>query len=146
MTTNGIDATTGALILAAMNNGAAFTINSPLRVLFHSAMRTLDNGTDTEISTASGYIAKAGSLGSNPTNPLTFAAASVGNPVTQNSNVAVPVVTMPASPWAGCTITPPKATPRTTSADGVTTTGSPNISSATGAFLSSDVGAIVTGT
>lgn len=143
MTTNGIDATTGTLILAAINGGTAFTITTPLRVLFHSAMRTLDNGTDTEISTASGYIAKAGALGSNPANALTFAAAASGNPCTQNSNVAVSVVNMPASTWAGCTITDSKATTRAPTDFVLNTTTT--ITSATAAFVAGDVAALLSG-
>lgn len=141
---NGIDATTGALVLAAMNGGTALTVTAPLRCLFHSAMRTVDNGTDTEITTGSGYVAKAGSLFSGTA--LAFAAASVGNPSTQNSNVAATVTNMPAATWAGNTITDSKATPRNTSADGVTTNLSTTITSATAAFVAGDVGAIVTGT
>jgi hypothetical protein len=144
MATSGIDSVTSAAILTEMNGGTAFSVTLPLRCLFHSAMRTTDSTTDTEITTSSGYVAKAGSLYSGT--GLTFAAASAGSPSTQNSNVAATVTNMPASTWAGNTITDSKATPRTTSADGVTTSASPNISSASGAFLSSDVGAIVTGT
>jgi hypothetical protein len=142
MATNGIDSATSALVMAAMNGGTALAITTPLRCLFHSAMRTTDTGTDTEITTGSGYVQKAGSLFSGTA--LSFAAASAGNPSTQNSNVAATVTNMPASTWAGNTITDSKSTPRSV-ADGVDN-GTTTITSATASFLSTDVGAIVTGT
>lgn len=147
MVSNGIDSATTALVVAAMNGGTAFTVTTPLRCLFHSAMRTVDTGSDTEITTSAGYVQKVGSLfGGGAGAALTFAAATPGAPSTSNSNVAATVINMPASTWAGNTIIDSKATPRTTSADGVTTNLSTTITSASAAFLSSDVGAIVTGT
>jgi hypothetical protein len=144
MATNGIDSATTALVVAAMNGGTAFTVTTPLRCLFHSAMRTTDTGSDTEISTSSGYVAKAGSLFSGTA--LAFAAATPGAPSTSNSNVAATVTNMPASTWAGNTIVDSKATPRTTGSTGNTTNLSTTVTASDGAFLSSDVGAIISGT
>jgi hypothetical protein len=141
MATNGIDSATTALVLAAMNGGTAFTITTPLRCLFHSAMRTTDSTTDTEITTSSGYVQKVGSLFSGTA--LTFAAASAGSPSTQNSNAAATVTNMPASTWAGNTIIDSKFTQRTT-ADAATTNTSTTVTSATASFVAGDVGAIIT--
>jgi hypothetical protein len=141
MATNGIDSATSALVMAAMNGGTALTITPPLRCLFHSSMRTTDTGTDTEITTSSGYVQKVGSLYSGVA--LTFAAASAGAPSTQNSNVAATVTNMPASTWLGNTIIDSKFTQRTRT-DAATTNTSTTVTSATASFVAGDVGAIIT--
>jgi hypothetical protein len=109
MATTGIDSGTAALILAAMNGGAAVTFTGPLKVLWLSAVRTADNGTDTEVSTGSGYTAGTGFSG------LTFAAATQdATGAHQASNVAASVVNMPACTWAGNKIVDSSGTPKPT--------------------------------
>jgi len=125
-----------------MNGGTAFTITTPLRCLWLSAVRSSDSGSDTEVSTSSGYVQQVGSLYSGTA--LTFAAASPGAPSTQNSSVAASVTNMPACTWAGNKIIDSKETTRSVT-DGADTS-STTITSATAAFTSGDVGAIVTGT
>jgi hypothetical protein len=143
--TTGIDSGGAALVLAAMNGGTALSVATPMRLLFLSAVRTADNGTDTEIATSAGYVQGAGSLYGGV--GLAFAAATQdATGAHQASNVAASVVNMPASTWAGNVITDSKATPRTTGATGNTTSGSPTVTASDGAFLSSDVGAIISGT
>lgn len=141
MATNGIDSATSALILAAMNGGTAFTVTTPLRCLFLSAVRTADNLTDTEIPTSSGYVQQVGSLFSGTA--LTFAAASPGAPSTQNSNVAASVTNMPATTWAGCRIIDSKSTSRNVTDAGLNSTTT--LTSATAAFVAGDAGALLTG-
>src|SRR4051812_2988848 len=118
MATNGIDGTTSAAILTAMNGGAAFTITPPLRCLFLTAVRTADNsaGSDTEVSTSSGYVQGVGSLFSGTA--LTFATATAGSPSTSNSSAAATVTNMPACTWAGNRIIDSKNSSRSVT-DGV---------------------------
>ncbi|MGZ4617184.1 MAG: hypothetical protein ACXV3F_00340 [Frankiaceae bacterium] len=109
MATSGIDSTTGALVLAAMNGGTALSITGPLKLLWLSAVRTADNGTDTEVSTGSGYTAGTGFSG------VTFAAATTGAAgASQVSNVAATITNMPACTWAGNRIVDSSGTPKTT--------------------------------
>jgi hypothetical protein len=109
MATSGIDSGTAALILAAMNGGTAVTFATPLKCLFLSAVRTVDNGTDTEWATASGYTAGTGFSG------LTFAAATQsGTGAAQASSNAATITNAPAQTWAGCRIVDSSATPKPT--------------------------------
>lgn len=105
---SGIDSTTTAAILTAVNGGTAFTITGPLKVLFLSAVRGTDTGSDTEWTTSGGYTLGTGFSG------LTFAAATPGAPSTQNSNVAATITNAPAQTWAGCKIVDSSGTPKTT--------------------------------
>lgn len=109
MATSGIDSNTASAILTAMNGGSAVTFTTPLKVLFLSAVRTADNGTDTEWSTSGGYTAGTGFSG------LTFAAASTGSTgATQSSNVAATITNAPAQTWAGNKIKDSSGTPKET--------------------------------
>lgn len=112
MATSGIDASTGALILAAMNGGTALAITAPLKVLFLSTVRTADNNTgpaDVEVSTGSGYTAGTGFSG------LTFAAATTSAAgAAQASSNAASISNMPACTWAGNRIVDSSGTPKTT--------------------------------
>jgi LysM repeat protein len=108
MATSGIDVTTAGLILAAMNGGTAFTVTGPFKVLFHSVIRTADNGSDTEWTTSGGYTAGTGFSG------LTFAAATTdATGAHQASNVLATITNAPAQTWQGCTIKD-SGTPKTT--------------------------------
>jgi len=95
------------LALAAINGGTALSITTPLKVLFLSAVRTTNNGTDTEWSTGSGYTAGTGFSG------LTFAAATTGTTgASQLSNVAAQITNAPAGTWAGCIVKDSAGTPK----------------------------------
>lgn len=95
--TNGI----AQLAIAAINNGTALSITSSLKVGFLTAVRTTNNGTDTEWSTSGGYTA-LGSSGTGGVSPLTFAAATTDTTgAHQASNVAITVTNAPAGTWAG---------------------------------------------
>lgn len=95
--TNGV----AQLALAAINNGTALAITSPLRVGFLSAVRTANNGTDTEWTTSGGYTA-LGSSSTGGVSGLTFAAATTDTTgAHQASNVAITVSNAPAQTWAG---------------------------------------------
>lgn len=106
--TNGI----AQLALAALNGGTALAITGPLRVGFLSAIRTVNNGTDTEWATSGGYTALGtGSTGG--VSGLAFAAATTNTAgATQVSNVAVTVTNAPAQTWAGCIVRDSTATNR----------------------------------
>lgn len=98
--TNGI-----AQLLIAAANGAAFTTltltASGFKVGFLSAVRTANNGTDTEWSTSGGYTA-LGTSATGGVSPLTFAAATTdATGAHQASNVAISVSNAPAQTWAG---------------------------------------------
>jgi hypothetical protein len=95
--TNGI-----AQLLIAAANGAAFTtLTAPLRVAFLTAVRTANNGTDTEWSTGGGYTA-TGSGSTGGATGLAFAAATADSTgAHQASNAAVSVSNAPAGTWAG---------------------------------------------
>src|SRR5688572_8814459 len=89
--TNGI----AQLAIAALNGGTALSISTPLKSLFLSAIRTANNGTDTEWSTSGGYTNGTGFSG------MTFAAATAdATGAHQNSNVAAQITNAPAQTWA----------------------------------------------
>jgi hypothetical protein len=110
MATNGFDATTGALVIAAINGGTAVTFTTPLKVLFNSAQRTADNGTDTEWVAGGGYTVGTGFSG------LTFAAATTdATGAHQASNVLVTLANiLNNSTWAGNTVKDTSGTPKQT--------------------------------
>lgn len=97
MATSGIDSAMTAKLLTAMHAGTAVTFAAPIKLLFLSAVRAADNGTDTEWATSGGYTNGTGFSG------LTFAAAVAGSTSTQASNVAATITNAPAGTWAGCT-------------------------------------------
>lgn len=147
MATSGIDSTFTAALLkhthlqattAAIQAATNVVLVGPLKLLFLSAVRTADNGSDTEISTGSGYTQGTGFSG------LTFAAPAAGATSSVSSNVAATITNMPASTWAGNRIVDTAA--RTLTTDGSTTNASAAISSLSACFSSSDVGATITGT
>lgn len=101
--TNGV----AQLALAAINGGTALSITGPLKVLFLSAIRTVNNGTDTEWSTSGGYTAGTGFSG------LTFAASTQDTTGShQASNVAATITNAPAQTWAGCIVKDSTGTPK----------------------------------
>lgn len=96
------------LLLANANAGTATGITSPFKCLFLSAIRTANNGTDTEWATAAGYTAGTGAA-------ITFAAATTDTTgAHQSSNVAVTITNAPAQTWAGNIIKDSSATPKET--------------------------------
>ena len=101
------DATSGAL-LALLNQGTAFTITTPIKCLFLSAVRATATGSDTEWTTSGGYTAGTGFSG------VTFAAFTAGAPSTQNSNIAVTITNAPAQTWAGNRLIDSTGTPKET--------------------------------
>lgn len=103
---SGIDSVTTAAILTAMHGGTAITFATPLKLLFLSAVRSADNTTDTEWTTAAGYTNGTGFSG------LTFAASSAGAPSSQSSNVAATITNAPAQTWAGCVEVDSSGTPK----------------------------------
>jgi LysM repeat protein len=101
--TSGLSAATtigvAQLALAAMNGGTALSITGPLKVLFLSAIRTANNGTDTQWATSGGYTSGTGFSG------LTFAAVTAdATGAHQVSNVAATITNAPAQTWAGCKV------------------------------------------
>jgi len=95
------------LALAAINGGTALSITGPLKVLFLSAIRTVNNGTDTQWSTSGGYTNGTGFSG------LTFAAATTDTTgAHQSSNVAATITNAPAGTWAGCKVVDSAGTPK----------------------------------
>jgi hypothetical protein len=113
--TSGLSAGTNGvaqLALAAIDGGAALTITTPLRVGFLSAIRTANNGTDTEWTTSGGYTA-LGTGATGGVSGLTFAAVTVdATGAHQASNVASTVTNAPAQTWAGCIVRDSIATNR----------------------------------
>lgn len=107
--TSGLSAGTAALVLAAINGGTAVTFAGPLKCLFLSAVRTANNGTDTEWTTSGGYTAGTGFSG------LTFAAASTTTTgASQASSNAATITNAPAQTWAGCIVKDSSGTPKET--------------------------------
>lgn len=106
---SGIDATTAAAMLTALDGGAAFSVTTPLKCLWLTAVRTAANGTDTEVSTGSGYTAGTGFSG------VTFAAPTTSTTgATALSSVTASVSNMPACTWAGNKIVDSTGTPKVT--------------------------------
>lgn len=107
MATSGMDVTTAGLIVAAAHGGTAVTFTGPIKLLFNTAQRTLDNGSDTEWSTSGGYTAGTGFSG------VTYAAEGVvSNVATQSSSIAATITNAPAGTWAGCTEVDTSGTPK----------------------------------
>lgn len=110
--TSGITATEASALLSALCPNAAtgtftYSVVAPLKVLFLSAIRTANNGSDTEWSTSGGYTAGTGFSG------LTFAAPSTGaSGATAVSNVAATITNAPAGTWAGCRVRDSTGTPK----------------------------------
>lgn len=107
MTYSGIDSATTQKVLAAMHGGTAVTFATPIKLLFLSAVRSSDTGSDTEWTTSGGYTAGTGFSG------VTYAAATAGAPSSQASNVAATITNAPAQTWAGCSETDSSGTVKT---------------------------------
>lgn len=107
--TSGLDATTAVAVLDHINRGVAtgITFTTNHKCLFLSAVRTANNGTDTEW-TGGSYVAGTGQ-------PITFAAAAASATLgaTASSNVAVTQTGCPATNWAGNRIADTSATAKT---------------------------------
>jgi hypothetical protein len=101
-----MDSTTTAAILTAEHGGTAITFTTPIKLLFLSAVRSTDTGSDTEWSTSGGYTAGTGFSG------LTFAASVAGAPSSQASNIAATITNAPAGTWAGCIEVDSSGTPK----------------------------------
>lgn len=105
--TSGIGHTQAGLIIAAINGGTAYSVTTPLKVLFNSVQRTANNGSDTEWTTSGGYTAGTGFSG------LTFAAATTdATGGHQASNILATITNAPAQTWAGCTVVDSTGTPK----------------------------------
>lgn len=102
---SGIDSTTSAALLTAMHGGTAITFTAPIKLLFLSAVRASDTGSDTEWTTSGGYTAGTGAT-------VTYAAAAAGAPSTQASNAAATITNAPAQTWAGCVEVDSSGTPK----------------------------------
>ncbi|HEY2086465.1 MAG TPA: hypothetical protein VGH54_10640 [Mycobacterium sp.] len=101
--------------LVAKYGGTAYAVTGPIKVLFLSVVRTANNGTDTEWSTAAGYTAGTGFSGLTmgaPTNNATGA-------VTASTNAAQ-ITNAPAGTWAGCKAVDSTGTPKELSYASVT--------------------------
>lgn len=95
------------LALAALNGGTALSVTAPLKVLFLTTVRTVNNGTDAEWSTGGSYVNGTGFSG------LTFAAATTDTTgAHQLSNVAAQITNAPAGSWAGCIVKDSAGTPK----------------------------------
>lgn len=107
--TSGLASTTAMLVLDHINRGTAtgITFTTNHKCLFLSAVRTANDGTDTEWSTSGGYTAGTGQ-------PITFAAATSSSSLgaTAISNVAVTQSNCPAVNWAGNRIMDTSGTPK----------------------------------
>lgn len=94
---SGIADVTGNAILTAAHGGTAITFATPIKLLFLTTVRTFDDTTDTEWSTAAGYVAGTGFSG------VTYSAsATVAHIPTQASSNAAQITNSPAGTWAGC--------------------------------------------
>ncbi|ONI79718.1 hypothetical protein ALI144C_23455 [Actinosynnema sp. ALI-1.44] len=109
--TNGIDAATAALIVAAMNGGTAVTFPTPHKVRFNTTQRTANDGADTQWATGGGYTGGT-TTAAGATGPTWAAATSGSTGGSQASSSAVTVTNAPAGTWDGCTVfdNVPKAT------------------------------------
>jgi hypothetical protein len=88
--------------LTAGSTATPTTVTVPLKVLFLSAVRTTNTGTDTEWATAAGYTAGAGGTTGGVAGPTWNAITTngtVGATVTNSS--AVTLSNAPAQTWAG---------------------------------------------
>lgn len=95
------------LALAALNGGTALSVTTPLKMLFLSAIRTANNGTDTEWTTSGGYTAGTGFSG------MTYAATTQDATGShQASNIAATITNAPAQTWAGIIIKDSAGTPK----------------------------------
>lgn len=105
---SGIPAAEAKRYLDAKYGGTAYAVTTPFKCLFLSAVRTLNNGTDTEWSTASGYTAGTGAaiaFGSN-------AAATSTTGASVASTSAPTITNAPAQTWAGCKVVDSTGTPK----------------------------------
>jgi hypothetical protein len=95
------------LVIAALNGGTALAITGPLKVLFLSAVRSTNNGTDTEWSSGGSYVAGTGQAG-----PTWNAASPGAAGATQTNSTAVSQTNCPAVNWAGNIIKDSAGTPK----------------------------------
>lgn len=112
--TSGIPSATAMLMLNHINQGAAtgiaFDATNKHRCQFLSAVRTANDGTDTQW-TGGSYVATAGVTNGQP---ITFANAASSSTLgaTSSSNVAVTQTGAPAINWAGNKVMDTSATPK----------------------------------
>lgn len=96
--TNGV----AASVLTWLANGTSpGTLTTPYKVAFLSAVRTANNGTDTEWTTASGYTQTAGGTTGGVAGPTFAAATNNATGATIVSSSAVTLSNAPAQTWAG---------------------------------------------
>lgn len=98
---SGTNGFTGALLTWLATAGTAPTLTAPVKVAFLSAVRTANNGTDTEWTTSGGYTQTAGGATGGVAGPTFGAATNNATGATVVSTSAVTLNNAPAQTWAG---------------------------------------------
>ena len=105
---SGMPAAEAKRYLDAKYGGTAYAVTSPFKCLFLSAVRSANNGTDTEWGTSGGYTAGTGAAiayGSNAATTSTTGASVASSTSAQITNA-------PAQTWAGCKVVDSSGTPK----------------------------------
>lgn len=89
------------LVIAHLNGGTALSLTATLKVAFLSAVRTANNGSDTEWATGGSYTQTAGGATGGQPIPTWNAAAAGAAGATQTNSTAVSQTNCPAVTWAG---------------------------------------------
>lgn len=105
---SGVPAAEGKRYLDAKYGGTAYAVTTPLKLLFLSAVRANNNGTDTEWSTAAGYTAGTGAALTVTANSSTT--GTTGADIA--STGASTITNAPAGTWAGCKVVDSTGTPK----------------------------------
>ena len=103
---------TAAAVLTWLANGTTTALTAPYKVVFLSAVRTANNGTDTEWTTSGGYTASGSGATGGVVAPTFAAATSNTSGATIVSSSAVTLNSAPAQTWAGNRIQDTTATNR----------------------------------
>jgi hypothetical protein len=101
-----------AAVLTWLANGTTTALTAPYKVVFLSAVRTANNGTDTEWATSGGYTASGAGAAGGVVAPTFAAASSNATGATIVSSSAVTLNSAPAQTWAGNRIQDTTATNR----------------------------------
>ena len=92
---------TAAAVLTWLANGTTTALTAPYKVVFLSAVRTANNGTDTEWTTSGGYTQTGGGTAGGVAGPTFGAPTNNATGATIVSTSAVTLNSAPAQTWAG---------------------------------------------
>jgi hypothetical protein len=89
------------LSIAHLNGGTALSLTTPLKIAFLSAVRTANNGSDTEWTAGGSYVVTAGGTTGGIAMPTMAAASATTTGASQASSAAATQTNCPANTWAG---------------------------------------------